>query len=319
MLKIWTFSDKQDHLPELICGAREISAGQSLIISFAADEEAAAICSTYGAGQVYVLPPLSPGQPVESYVPLMAKLLSENMPDIVLCTSTLRGNEIAARLAARLDVGLVSNCTNLKLDNHDKLIMEKMVLGGAGIQAAVSTQKPQMATIAPNTFQAAKPQTVMKTVIEKIEGELSSPVKVIAKKESGRNEVDLSSAKTIVCLGRGVENEEDLELVRSLAQTVNGQIGCTRPIAEELHWLPEERYIGISGQKVKPDLYLGVGVSGQVQHISGMREAKVVVAINKDENAPIFEASDYGIVGDLYEVLPLLTQELKQLQNSVVG
>jgi len=312
-LKIWTFSDKQDHMPELICGAREITNGQGFVVSFAVDEETAAVCKAYSADQVYVLPPLLHEQPVESYVPVFAKLLSENKPDIFLFTSTLRGNEIAARLAAYLDVGLGSNCTNLRLDSHDKLIMEKMVLGGAGTQFAVCTQKPQMATIMPNVFMAAKPQTITNTVIEKIEGELSSAVKVISKKEFGKSEVDLSASKTIVCLGRGVEKEEDLELVRGLAQAINGQIGCTRPIAEELHWLPEERYIGISGKRVKPDLYLGVGVSGQVQHISGMREAKVVVAINKDENAPIFEASDYGIVGDLYEVLPLLEKGFKQI------
>jgi electron transfer flavoprotein alpha subunit len=97
-----------------------------------------------------------------------------------------------------------------------------------------------------------------------------------------------------------------------LAEAVSGSIGCTRPIAEELHWLPEELCIGLSGIQVKPDLYLGIGVSGQVQHVTGIRNAKVIAAVNKDENAPIFKASDFGIVGDLYDVVPKLISELKK-------
>jgi electron transfer flavoprotein alpha subunit len=108
-----------------------------------------------------------------------------------------------------------------------------------------------------------------------------------------------------------LDKKEDIDLARQLAQALGGEVGCSRPIAEELQWLPEEVYIGISGKKVKPALYLGIGVSGQVQHITGIRDSKVIFAINKDENAPIFEAADYGIVGDLYSVVPMLIDELK--------
>jgi electron transfer flavoprotein alpha subunit len=128
-----------------------------------------------------------------------------------------------------------------------------------------------------------------------------------------RQAVDITEAKIIVCVGRGVEKKEDVELARELAQVLGGEVACSRPVAEELRWLPEEVYLGISGKKVKPDLYVGVGVSGQIQHVTGIRDSKVIFAINKDENAPIFEAADYGIVGDLYQVVPKLIQELKSV------
>jgi electron transfer flavoprotein alpha subunit len=108
-----------------------------------------------------------------------------------------------------------------------------------------------------------------------------------------------------------VEKKEDIGLVKELADVLGGEVACSRPIAEELHWLPEEVYLGISGKKVKPDLYVGVGISGQIQHVTGIRDSKVIFAINRDENAPIFEAADYGIVGDLYQVVPKLVEELK--------
>ncbi len=123
---------------------------------------------------------------------------------------------------------------------------------------------------------------------------------------------DISEARVVVCVGRGMEKKEDLALARQFAEVVGGSIGCTRPIAEELHWLPEELCIGLSGVQVKPDLYFGIGVSGQVQHVTGIRNAKVIAAINKDENAPIFKAADFGIVGDLYDVMPKLIAELKK-------
>ena len=124
--------------------------------------------------------------------------------------------------------------------------------------------------------------------------------------------VDLSVAKKVVCSGRGVGKKEDLALVNELAQALGAEIACTRPLAEGLDWLPIERYIGISGATIRPDLYLGVGVSGAAQHLIGMSHSRVVVAINKDKNAPIFTNADYGIAGDLYEVVPALIKAIQE-------
>jgi electron transfer flavoprotein alpha subunit len=122
--------------------------------------------------------------------------------------------------------------------------------------------------------------------------------------------IDITAANKLVAVGRGFRKKEDLKLAEDLGGVLKAELACTRGVAEDDHWLPIERYIGISGQTVKPELYVAVGLSGQVQHMVGCRESKVIVAVNNDERSPIFEAADYGIVGDLYEVLPLLTAAL---------
>ena len=138
-------------------------------------------------------------------------------------------------------------------------------------------------------------------------------VKVLERKVKTREAKDINEARVVVSVGRGIEKKEDLAIARELADVLGGEIGCTRPISEEMHWLPEELCIGLSGVQIKPDLYVGLGISGQIQHVTGIRNARVICAINKDENAPIFGVADFGIVGDLYSVVPKLIQELKKI------
>ena len=135
--------------------------------------------------------------------------------------------------------------------------------------------------------------------------------KLIERRSRGGGSVNLAAAKRVVCPGRGVAQQEDLSMIEELAQALSAEMACTRPLAEGLGWLPRERYIGISGAMIKPDLYLGIGVSGQAQHTIGMSESRVVVAINKDRNAPLVTQSDYAIEGDLYQVVPALIRALK--------
>jgi len=148
--------------------------------------------------------------------------------------------------------------------------------------------------------------------VREVSAVASSAVKVISRTPKAREAVDIREAKIVVCVGRGFGKQEDIKLARELADALGGEVGCSRPIAEELRWLPEDVYLGISGKRVKPDLYVGVGVSGQIQHVTGIRDSKIIFAINRDENAPIFEAADYGIVGDLYQVVPVLVEEVKK-------
>ncbi|HZD57375.1 MAG TPA: electron transfer flavoprotein subunit alpha/FixB family protein, partial [Anaerolineales bacterium] len=130
--------------------------------------------------------------------------------------------------------------------------------------------------------------------------------------------VEVESAEVVVCVGRGLDSQEDLETVRGLAQALGGVVACSRPISHERHWLPEDQMIGISGKKVSPRLYFGIGVSGQIQHMVAVMGARVIVAINKDQNAPIFKNADYGIVGDLYQVLPKLTKAINRWKSDSV-
>jgi len=259
-----------------------------------------------------LLPPLADGQPLESCVPVIAEKAKTEDPDVFFITATQRGKEIAARLAARLNAGLCSGCTGFKVDKEKKsLAMERMLFGGLAVQTLVPATRPQMATVPPRTFDPAAPQEGREGNIRELPAIPPSAVTVVGRTAKVREAVDITEARIVVCVGRGVEKKKDVELARELARVLGGEVACSRPVAEELHWLPEEVYLGISGKKIKPDLYVGVGVSGQIQHVTGIRDAKVIFAINKDENAPIFEAADYGIVGDLYQVVPKLIQELK--------
>jgi electron transfer flavoprotein alpha subunit len=215
-----------------------------------------------------------------------------------------------------LNTGLCSGCIGFELDKEKKILrMERLLYGGLAVQTVICTTRPQMAAISPRVFDPAPMVEGNEGKVREIPDMPSSTVTVISRTAKSREAVDITEAKIIVCIGRGLEKEEDVKLARDLADVLGGEVGCSRPIAEELRWLPEDVYLGISGKKVKPDLYIGVGVSGQIQHVTGIRDSKIIVAINRDENAPIFEASDYGIVGDLYQVVPMLIEELKKTLN----
>jgi electron transfer flavoprotein alpha subunit len=267
----------------------------------------------HGADEVMLLPPLSSEHPPESYIPVIIEEARKGEPDLILLPATPRGKNMAALIAARLNVGLVSSCTVIDFDKGSKtLVMERLAYGGAAVQKVICSTRPAMATIPPRTYDTAMPETGRQGHVRELPSPSPSAIKVIERKVKEREVKDISEARVVVCVGRGIEKEEDLAIARQLADVLGGAIGCTRPIAEEFHWLPEELCIGLSGVQVKPDLYLGVGVSGQVQHVTGIRNAKVVAAVNKDENAPIFKAADFGIIGDLYDVVPKLISELKK-------
>lgn len=308
---IWVFAEGRDQTRELLGAGRDIADKLSAkVAAFAAGSELAHEYIECGADTVFQLPELPEDQPLESLVPVISDLAKELSPDVFLIGATTRGKEIAARLATRLETGLCSSCTGFKLDANGKLMMDRLVYGGAGIQTVVCTGSPQMATVPPRTFEPAQPRPGRSGVIRELPPAPASPVQIIRRAPRQKGAVDITEAKIIVCVGRGLAQKEDIEVGRQLARVLGGEVGCSRPVAEELQWLPEELYLGISGKKVKPALYIGLGVSGQVQHITGIRDSKVIFAINSDENAPIFEAADYGIVGDLYTVVPMLIEEL---------
>ena len=311
---IWVFGEGRDQTLELLNAGKDAAKvlGTKLV-AFTPERSSAEEYIAHGADEVLVLPRLAEGQPLESYVPVLAQTAQHEDPDVVFIAATARGKEMAARLAARLETGLCSGCSGFGFDETKKLLrMERLVFGGAAVQSLVCTTRPQMATIPPRTFEPAALQEGRKGIIRELQSTPSSAVKVMKRSPKAKEAVNITEAKIVVCVGRGMNNKEDVDLARQLAAVVGGEVGCTRPIAEELHWLPEEVYLGISGKKVKPDLYIGLGVSGQIQHVTGIRDSKVILAVNRDENAPIFEAADYGIVGDLYQVVPRLIEEFQR-------
>jgi len=310
---IWVFGEGRGQTLELLNAGKNAAKGfETKLVAFTQERPLAEKYIAHGADEVLVLPLLTEGQPLESFVPVLAETARHEDPDVFFIAATARGKEMAARLAARLETGLCSGCTGFGFDQEKKrLRMERMVFGGAAVQSVICTTRPQMATIPPRTFDPAAIQDGRKGTIRELPSTQASAVKVIKRSPKAKETVNITEAKIVVCVGRGMNNKEDVDLARQLADVVGGEVGCTRPIAEELHWLPEEVYLGISGKKVKPDLYIGLGVSGQIQHVTGIRDSKVILAVNRDENAPIFEAADYGIVGDLYQVVPRLIAELK--------
>lgn len=313
MSGIWVFAEDLEQSKELLGGGRELAGKMgTTLAAFARDGELARECIRCGADEVFLLPRLAPDQPLEAYVPVLYEAARRGDPDVFLIAATPRGKEIAARLAVRLDAGLCSGCTGLGPDGGGGAPeMERMAYGGAAIQRVRCTTRPAMATVPLRTFEPAVPEEGRQGKITELEIPPCSAVRVIGRAPRQRGSVDLAAAKIIVCVGRGFEKREDIQLARGLADVVGGEVGCSRPVAEELNWMPEELYLGISGKKAKPELYIGLGVSGQIQHVTGIRDSRVILAVNRDENAPIFEAADYGIVGDLYQVVPRLVEELK--------
>lgn len=187
-------------------------------------------------------------------------------------------------------------------------------MGGNLAETQISRSKPQIATIPKGLFSALPADTSRKGEAIKVEPKIKPPsTKLIETKPKPAKSVKLVDAPVIVSFGRGVRKKEDIALIEQFAQAVGGVVGCSRPIAEDLRWLPEEQYIGLSGQKVSPKLYFALGISGQIQHLTGIRNSRIIVAVNNDPKAPIFEFSDYGIVADLYQLIPAFTEAVKQL------
>jgi len=263
----------------------------------------------YGADTVYVVdnPVLKHFEP-EAYLGILHSLAEKYHPEILLVGSTRNGKPLAARLATRLNTGCAPDCSKLSVDENRMLIGERITYGGRAAAKITFTSKPQIATIPMRAFEKPEMQSREGQVV-KLDVKIEEPkTEVVERKPLETSSVKIEEAEIIICCGRGLENKEDQTLLKDFAQAFGGQVGCSRPLAEDRKWFSE--WIGLSGHKVKPKLYIACGISGVIQHVAGIRDAKVIVAVNKDPQAPIFEVADYGVVGDLYEVLPALKEAL---------
>jgi electron transfer flavoprotein alpha subunit len=266
--------------------------------------------------------PAGDGIRPEAYAPALARLAGERGADVVLVGATVSGREIAARVATILRTGLISEATALRSLPDGTWCGERVTYAGAAVRTE-TWQGPAVVTMAPGhrgeqgaaTEEAADGGVPVETVPAQVD----TRVRVVSRTAREREAVDLGNAARIVCVGMGAGTAADLELATGLADALGAEVACTRPVAEDREWLAAERYIGISGARVRPDLYLGLGVSGQVQHTVGIRDARVVVGVNTDPHATLFGVSDYGVVGDLREIAPLLTAAVRAARGSGTG
>lgn len=225
----------------------------------------------------------------------------------ILIGETRFGTVVAARVAAKLGVGSLGRGKGLRSDG-ERLSVLRDAYGGK-FAARVSSRLPCVALVQRGAYE---PSAEGKASFEKLEvAEAKSRVRVLEERLARRATADIRSAKIVVSAGRGFDKKEDLALAQELADALGAALGCSRPLTAERGWMGEDQQIGLTGAYVHPDLYFAIGISGQLQHVAGVKDSKVIVAINRDRQAPIFQASDYGVVGDLYEVLPALTRALR--------
>lgn len=252
---------------------------------------------------------------VEPYTDALHQIVQQIHPAIVLVGATIRAKDVAARLATRLEVGCGSDQFNLRLEGG-RLVADRLFFSGNSILTERFTKDLQISCVSARAYEAAPADTARKGEVRPVTLQLKAPkarlVQSVAKPAGG---VHLEEAKIVVSVGRGLKKKEDLKMIEDLAKALGAAIGCTRPIAADLKWLGDENWIGLSGHEVKPKAYIGLGVSGQIQHVAGMRGSKLIVAINKDEEAPLVKISDYAIVDDLYKVVPALIQEARKARG----
>lgn len=312
---VWVFANRRENAFELLAKGRELadeSNADLATVLLGADANArASEFATYGANKVYVVEAqeLDTFQ-VDLYAEVLAGLVHERDPAIFMISGTKNGRALAPRLATKLDAGYAADCVTLELDEDKRLVAERWVYGGSTLAKLVFKHRPQIVTVPPKTFEKRECKAKELEIIE-VDTKWSTPkVEVLECREKDTSGVNIEEAIVIVSGGRGVKSKADFKLLEELANVLDGHIGCTRPIAADNKWFPE--WVGLSGHKVNPELYIACGVSGQIQHIAGIRDSKLIIAINKDEDAPIFKVADYGVIGDLYKLVPALTDVLKR-------
>jgi electron transfer flavoprotein alpha subunit len=248
---------------------------------------------------------------------MLADMVQTYLPDVVLIGATRSGLELAPRLAERLEKGYCTECTRLNFDNGRKcVVVDRLILGGNMTETLIVLSKPQIFTVPKGIYKPAGKDLGRTGEVIRVQPKIGeSPVRVLGRKTKRFGSIRIGEAEAIVSFGRGLRRKEDIPIIEELAKAINGVVGCSRPVAEDLKWLPVDQYVGLSGQKVAPRVYIACGISGQIQHITGIQNARIIVSINTDPEAPIFEYADYAIVGDLYKVVPELTEAFRRLLN----
>lgn len=281
----------------------------------------------YGADKVIVVDdPELKDYRTEPYTHALASVINEFKPEIMLVGATAIGRDLGPRVSARVATGLTADCTQLDIGDfplvakegqeqkHNQLLMTRPAFGGNTIATiACPNNRPQMATVRPGVMQKIDPiQGAKANVVEFNPGFTPDDkyVEILDIVKSVSETVDIMDAKILVSGGRGVGSPENFQMLRDLADALGGEVSCSRAVVDA-GWMPKDMQVGQTGKTVRPQVYFAIGISGAIQHVAGMEESDIIIAINKDESAPIFDVADYGVVGDLNKIVPKLTEMIK--------
>ena len=281
----------------------------------------------YGADKVIVVDdPELKDYRTEPYAHALASIINKYKPEIVLVGATAIGRDLGPRVSARVATGLTADCTVLEIGDfplqampgqeqlHNQLLMTRPAFGGNTIATiACPYNRPQMATVRAGVMQKIEPIKGAKAVVEEYNPGFTPDnkyVEILEIVKSVTDTVDIMDAKILVSGGRGVGSAENFKILDDLAEVLGGTVSCSRAVVDS-GWKPRDLQVGQTGKTVRPNVYFAIGISGAIQHVAGMEESDIIIAINKDAEAPIFDVADYGIVGDLNKIVPKLTEALK--------
>ena len=272
----------------------------------------------YGADKVIVIDnPCLKEYTTEPYAHAMDRVIAKFKPAVVLYGATAIGRDVAPRISARVHTGLTADCTKLEVDAETKNLRMTRPAFGGNLMATIicPDHRPQMATVRPGVMKKLEKNTALKAEVIPFDPGFEKNnkfVDVVEVVKKLSDKVDIMDAKILVSGGRGVGSKENFKLLEDLADAIGGTVSCSRPCIEN-GWCDKDQQVGQTGKTVRPHVYFAIGISGAIQHLAGMEESDIIIAINKDESAPIFDVADYGIVGDLNKIVPLLTEKVKAL------
>jgi len=284
-------------------------------------DEAKRLCYAGADNVIYVNDDMLDVYMTEPYVYTMHKIIMDKKPEIVIYGATAIGRDMAPRISARVHTGLTADCTGLAVEADDQdpkklnLMMTRPAFGG-NLMATIAcpNNRPQMATVRPGVMQTAKYSEQNPVSIEEYKIDIPKEcknVEILDVTKIIQQRMNIEDAKVLVSGGRGMHGPENYPMIEELADLLGGTISASRA-AVDAGWVPKDRQVGQTGKTVRPNLYIACGISGAIQHLAGMEESDFIIAINKDETAPIFDVADVGIVGDIFKVVPMLIEELKK-------
>jgi electron transfer flavoprotein alpha subunit len=324
---VWVFVEHTEGVPAAVswellgAGAELVKKLGVELCSVVIGDKVEKLCQdsiAYGASKVYVVDsPVFHYYRTEAYYKAICYLVDKYKPEIMLIGATGLGRDLAGAVATKLSTGLTADCTGLSIDDKGFLLQTRPAFGG-NIMATILTERtrPQMSTVRPHvmtmpSYDESRKGEIIREAVPIKEDEIAVKVLEVVEDAKGAECIDLEGADVIVSGGRGMKAKENFALLQQLADELGGVVGCSRAVVEA-KWMPVERQVGQTGKTVRPKIYIACGISGAIQHLVGMQSSDVIIAINQDKQAPIFEVATYGIVGDVFQVVPALIKRIRE-------